>query len=62
MHNRIETHIKPHWHCAYERLHSRCRLVIAGSETSTHVLVIEDLLEVEQGIRLLAHIFEGLWF
>jgi len=35
--------VQPHRHGADERLHSRCALVVAGSEAPPHILVIQNL-------------------
>lgn len=41
--NLIPTVVEPHGHCAYEWLHSRRTLVVARTETTSHVLVVEYL-------------------
>lgn len=56
------TYIKSHWHRAYERLHARRRLVVAGPEPSPYVLVIEDLNWVERkwNIRTISRTIENM--
>jgi len=41
--NLIPAFIESHGHCADERLHTGCALVVGGTESPAHVLVIEHL-------------------
>jgi len=37
----VPSFVKSHWHCTYEGLHTRCALVVGGTETPTHFFVIQ---------------------
>lgn len=41
--NLVPPFVQTHWHRADERLHPGCALVVRGSKSPTHVLVIKDL-------------------
>lgn len=41
--NLVPPFVQSHWHGANERLHSRRGLVIRCTESSAHVLIVEDL-------------------
>lgn len=41
--NLVPAFIQPHGHCAYKRFHSCCWLIIWSSESTPHILVVQDL-------------------
>ena len=44
----VPAFIESHWHGTDERLDARRALVVTGTESSTNVLVVQDLLAIHQ--------------
>ena len=55
--NLIPALIKSHGHCANEWLYASCALVVGGTETPAHVLVIK-YLHFESEVFLQLHTFQ----
>jgi len=41
--NLVPSLVKSHWHCADERLHTSCSLIVGSPETSPYILIIKNL-------------------
>jgi len=44
--------IQSHWHCADEWFHTCCTLIVAGTETTTHILVIQYLIHTQSSPQI----------
>lgn len=50
--NLVPTLIQSHGHCANERLHAGCALIIAGTEPSLNVFVVKNLGREKKGLKV----------
>lgn len=50
--NLVPALIQSHGHCANERLHTGCALIIAGTEPSLNVFVVKNLGREKKGLKV----------